>query len=176
MTRLFVNLKGQGRQAIKRQHLGVTEWPPVAVPSKMTTEPAPRCSQSLSHPPLPNRHPSANRGCDVADVGWDSINFAIGIYQVIKVATFFRRSRHTHTHSPVMSVSKACWVCGHIPTHCSWSSSNTLCMYDMDGGCSMKGSTVYLHGLNINTTEDFSQLSQIGNHVYGCGHVHIHNR
>ena len=102
MTRLFVNLKGQGRQAIKRQHLGVTEWPPVAVPSKMTTEPAPRGSQSLSHPPLPNRHPSSNRGCDVEGVGWDSINFAIGIYQVIKVATFFQRSRHTHTHTRLL--------------------------------------------------------------------------
>ncbi len=60
-------------------------------------EPTPRSSQSLSHPPLPNGHPSANRGYDVAGVGGGGINFGVGIYQVIKVATFFRRSRHTHT-------------------------------------------------------------------------------
>ena len=50
-----------------------------------------------------------------------------------------------------MSVVRMVWVCSHITIHNIWSCSNTLCMYDMDAGCSLTGSTAstmsYQHGL-----------------------------
>jgi len=71
------------------------------------------------------------------------------------------------------SVVITVWVCSHMPIHNRCRCLNTLYMYDMDVGCSLKGSTAstiaQLHRLHTYITEGFSQLSQIWTKVYICG-------
>ena len=48
---------------------------------------------------------------------------------------------HSIDHWTLTSVMVTVWVCCHIPIHNCLRFSNTLYMYDMDVGCSLKGST-----------------------------------
>ena len=82
----------------------------------------------------------------------------------------------------------AVWVCCHMPIHNCVRYSNTLCMYAMDVGCSLKSSMVsttaswHGHHTYITKNNDFSPPSPIYGEmsvvvtVWGmCCHMPIHN-
>jgi hypothetical protein len=65
-----------------------------------------------------------------------------------------------------------------MPIHNLRRHSNLSYMYDMDMGCSLKGSTVsiklYWHALHTCTRKDFSQLSQTWGSI--CGGIVMSGR
>ena len=75
-------------------------------------------------------------------------------------------------------------MCCHMPIHNCLRCSNTLHLYDMDVGCSLKGSTTSVleqwDHIHIKIIQDFSKLSQIWGNLCGDNgmsicHMPIHN-
>ncbi len=75
------------------------------------------------------------------------------------------------------SVVVAVWVCCHMPIHNCLKCSNTIYMYDIDVGCSLKGSTAstiaYWDHFYIYIILDFSQVSQIWGNLCGGNGVSV---
>jgi len=74
------------------------------------------------------------------------------------------------------SVVVTVWVCCHMPINNYLRCSNTLYMYDMDVGCSLKGSIVFTFTSSIiSTSSPKSGQTSVVVTVWMCCHMPIHN-